>query len=140
MAEIIEEIDLTKPIPKIAPCEICGISTLRLKPYNSYIRLGEAPIDLIHLDVLGLFKIRLNSSQFIITFLYNATQLLVTYYIKSKANVFNYFKNFKQHYKRLDRKIHRLQANNGGEYTSKAILRYLFLLGITLEFTVLGNL
>ena len=62
MAEIIEEIDLTKLIPKIAPCEIYGISTLCLKPYNSHIRPGEAPIDLIYLDVLGLFKIRLNSS------------------------------------------------------------------------------
>ena len=62
MAKIIEEIDLTKPIPKIAPYKIYRISTLRLKPYNSYIRLKEAPIDLIHLDVLGLFKIRLNSS------------------------------------------------------------------------------
>jgi len=33
MAKIIEEIDLTKPIPKIVPCEIYRISTLRLKPY-----------------------------------------------------------------------------------------------------------
>ena len=73
MAEITEEIDLTKPIPKIAPCETYGISTLRLKPYNSYIRLEEAPIDLIYLDVLGLFKIGLNSSRFIIIFLYNVT-------------------------------------------------------------------
>ena len=37
MAKIIEEIDLTKPIPKIAPYKTYKISTLRLKPYNSYI-------------------------------------------------------------------------------------------------------
>ena len=59
---MIEEINLTKLIPKITPCETCGISILRLKPYNSHIQLGEAPMDLIHLDILGLFKIRLNSS------------------------------------------------------------------------------
>ena len=62
MAEIIEEIDLTKPIPKIAPYKIYGISTLHLKFYNSYIRLEEAPIDFIYLNILGLFKTRLNSS------------------------------------------------------------------------------
>ena len=73
MAKIIEKIDLTKLIPKIAPYKTCGISILRLKFYNSYIRLEEAPIDLIYLDVLGLFKIRLNSSRFIIIFLYNVT-------------------------------------------------------------------
>ena len=73
MAEITEEIDLTKLIPKIAPYKIYGISILRLKPYNSYIRLGEASINLIYLDILGLFKTRLNSSRFIIIFLYNAT-------------------------------------------------------------------
>ena len=52
-------------------------------------------MDLIYLDILGLFKIRLNSSWYIIIFLYDVIQLLVTYCIKSKANVFNYFKNFK---------------------------------------------
>ena len=57
-----EEIDFTKPIPKIVLCKIYGISTLRLKPYNSHIQLGEAFMDFIYLDVLGLFKIRLNGS------------------------------------------------------------------------------
>ena len=62
MAEMTEEIDLTKLIPEISLCMICGISILRSKPYNSHIRPGEAPIDLIYLNVLGLFKIGLNSS------------------------------------------------------------------------------
>ena len=139
MAEMTEEIDLTKPIPEIAPCETCGISTLRSKPHNSHIRPGEAPMDLIHSDVLGPFKIGLDGSRFIVTFLCDATQLSVTYCIKSKADVFDCFRNFKQHYERPDRKIHRLRADNGGEYTSKAMLRYLFLSGITPEFTVPGN-
>ena len=139
MADMTEEIDLTKPIPEIAPCETCGISTLRSKPHNSHIQPGEAPMDLIHSDVLGPFKIGLDGSRFIVTFLCDATQLSVAYCIKSKADVFDCFRNFKQHYERPDRKIHRLRTDNGGEYTSKAMLRYLFLTGITPEFTVPGN-
>ena len=61
MAKIIEEINLTKPIPKIASYKIYKISILRLKPYNSHIQLEEAFINFIHLDILGLFKTRLNS-------------------------------------------------------------------------------
>ena len=57
-----EEINLTKLIPEIAPYKIYGIFILRLKPHNSYIQLGEAFMDLIYLDILGLFKIGLNSS------------------------------------------------------------------------------
>ena len=57
---MIKKINLTKLIPKISPYKICGISTLYLKPYNSYIQPGEAFIDLINLDILGLFKIGLN--------------------------------------------------------------------------------
>ena len=53
---MIEEIDLTKPIPKIILYKICRIFMLRLKPYNSHIQLGEASIDLIYLNILGLFK------------------------------------------------------------------------------------
>src|SRR5271156_587856 len=100
-----EEIDLTKLIPKIAPYKTYGISTLCSKPYNSHIRPGEAPMDLIHSDVLGLFKIGLDGSRFIVTFLCDATQLSVTYCIKSKAEVFECFRNFKQHYELPDRKI-----------------------------------
>ena len=59
---VFEEIDLTKLTPKIAPYKIYRISTLYLKPHNSYIQLGEAFMDFIYLDILGLFKIRLNSS------------------------------------------------------------------------------
>jgi hypothetical protein len=57
-----EEINLTKLIPEIAPYKIYGIFILYLKPYNSYIQLGEAFIDFIYLDILGLFKIGFNSS------------------------------------------------------------------------------
>ena len=96
-------------------------------------------MDLIYSDVLGPFKTRLDGSRFLVIFLYDTTQLSVTYCIKSKADVFDCFRNFKQHYERLDRKIYRLRANNGREYTSKAMLRYLFLTGITPEFTVPGN-
>lgn len=139
MAEMTEEIDLTMAIPEITPCETCGISTLRSKPHKSHIQPGEAPMDLIHSDVLGPFKTGLDGSRFIVTFLCDATQLSVAYCIKSKADVFDCFKNFKQHYERPDRRIHRQRADNGGEYTSKAMLRYLFLTGVTPEFTVPGN-
>jgi hypothetical protein len=56
MAEMIKEINLIKPIPKITPCKTCRISTLHSKPYKSHIQLGEALMDLIHLDILRPFK------------------------------------------------------------------------------------
>ena len=62
MAEMIKEINFTKPIPEIAPYKIYKISTLRLKFYNSHIQLEETFIDFIYLNVLGPFKIGLNSS------------------------------------------------------------------------------
>lgn len=74
-----------------------------------------------------------------VTFLCDATQLSMTYCIKSKTEVFDCFRKFKQHYERPGRRIHRLRADNDGEYSSKAMLRYLFLTGITPKFTVRGN-
>lgn len=139
MAEITKKIDLTKPIPEISPCETCGISTLSSKPHKSHIQPGEAPMDLIHSNVLEPFKTGFEGSRYVITFLCDATQLSITYCIKSKANVFDCFRNFKQHYERPYHRIHRLQADNGGEYTSKTMLKYLFLTGVIPEFTVLGN-
>ena len=65
-------------------------------------------MDFIYLDILGLFKIKFNGFWYIIIFLYNITQFLVTYYIKFKANIFDYFRNFKQYYKWLNYKIYQL--------------------------------
>ena len=70
---MIKEINLTKLIPEITPYKIYGIFILYLKPHNSYIQLGEAFINLIYLNILKLFKIGLNGSQYIIIFLYNVT-------------------------------------------------------------------
>jgi hypothetical protein len=122
-----DEIDLTKPIPEISPCETCGISTLRSNSHKSHIQAGDAPMDLIHSDVLGPFEIGLDGSRYFVTFLCNASQPSAIYCIKSKVDVFDCFRSFEQHNERSDRKIHRLRTDNGGEYTSKAMLRYLFL-------------
>ena len=109
MAEMTEEINLTKPIPEIILCKTCKISTLCLKPHNSHIQSGETFINLIHLNVLGPFKIGFNNSQFIIiTFLCDTTQFSVIYCIKSKANIVQHFRNFKQYYEQPDHKIHQL--------------------------------
>jgi hypothetical protein len=134
-----DEVNLTEPIPEIVPCDTCAISTLRSRPHSSHIQPGESPLDLIHSDVLGPFKPGLDGSRFIVTFLCDATQLSAAYCIKSKGEVFDCFKHFKLQYERLDRKIHRLRADNGGEYSSKDFLRYLFKNGIIPEFTVPGN-
>ena len=73
IAKIIKEINLIKLISEIGPYKTCGIFMLYLKPYNSYIWLGEAPINFIYLNVLGLFKTGLDNSRFIIIFLCDVT-------------------------------------------------------------------
>jgi hypothetical protein len=139
LAEMSDEVNLTEPIPELNPCETCAISTLRANPHKSHTRPGEAPLDLIHSDILGPFQTGLDGSRFVVTFLCDATQLSATYCIKAKGDVFDCFKHFKLHHERPDRRIHRLRADNGGEYTSLEMLRYLFRNGITPEFTVPGN-
>ena len=61
MAEIIKKINLTKLIPKIALYKIYKIFILYLKPYNGYIQLKKVLINFIYLNILGLFKIKLNN-------------------------------------------------------------------------------
>lgn len=139
LAEMSDEVNLTEAIPELTPCETCAMSTLQSNPHNSHTQPGEAPLDLIYSDVLGPFQPGLDGSRFIVTFLCDATQLSEVYCIKAKGDVLDCFKHFKLHYERLDRRIHRLRADNGGEYTSLEMLRYLFRNGIAPEFTVPGN-
>jgi hypothetical protein len=95
MAIITDEIDLTESIPNVSPYKTCTISTLRSNAHSSHIRKGELPLKLVHSDVLGPFRTGYNRARYIVTFLYDATQLSEVYYIKSKEEVFDCFKHFK---------------------------------------------
>jgi hypothetical protein len=63
MATITDEIDLTKSIPDVSPCKTCTISTLRSNAHSSHIRKGELPLELVHSDVLGPFRIGYNGAR-----------------------------------------------------------------------------
>lgn len=139
IAETTDDIDLTRSIPDITPCETCTISTLRSNSHSSHIRKGELPLELVHSDVLGPFNAGYNGARYIVTFLCDATQLSAVYCIKAKGEVFDCFKHFKAQYERPGRTIRRLRTDNGGEYSSLEMQRYLFSNGIVPEFTVPGN-
>jgi transposase InsO family protein len=139
MTTITDKINLTESIPNVSPCKTCIISTLRSNAHSSHIRKGELSLKLVHSDVLGPFRIRYNRARYIVTFLYDATQLSKVYYIKSKGEVFDCFRHFKAQYKRPGRTIQRLRTDNREEYSSVEMQRYLFAHGIIPEFTVPDN-
>jgi hypothetical protein len=95
MATITDKIDLTELIPNVSPCKTCTILTLWSNAHSSHIRKEELPLELVYSDVLGPFRIGYNRARYIVTFLYDVTQLSEVYYIKLKGEVFDCFRHFK---------------------------------------------
>jgi hypothetical protein len=95
MTTITNKIDLIKSISNVSPYKTCIISTLQSNTYSSHIQKGELPLKLVYLNVLGPFRTGHNKARYIVTFLYDITQLSEVYYIKSKEEVFDCFRHFK---------------------------------------------
>jgi hypothetical protein len=95
-------------------------------------------MELILSDVVGPIPIKgYEGSRYFVTFMCQKTKLAEIYCIKSKGEVTDCFKHFKQQYERRENGwvIKRLHDDNGGEYISGKLQRHLFESGILWEST-----
>lgn len=97
-------------------------------------------MDLIHSDVIGPLKVKgYDGSRYIATFQCDRTKAAAVYLMKTKGDLTDCFKHFKNHYERTGVKIYRLRDDNGGEYISGKLQDFLKQEGIVWEPTVAGN-
>lgn len=98
-------------------------------------------LDLIYSDVCGPIEVEsLGGSKYFLTFIDDASRKLWVFFLRSKDQVFRYFKEF---HAMVERKIGKLlkclRTDNGGEYTSKVFKDYCSKHGIRHEKIVPGT-
>ena len=95
-------------------------------------------LGLIHSDVCGPMKnISLGGAKYFITFIDDKTRKSFVYFLKSKDEVFEKFKEFKALVEnQTGKRIKALRSDNGGEYVSNAFSKYLKAHGIHHQKTV----
>ena len=99
--------------------------------------MSSKPLDVIHSDVWGPTEhASMSGSKFYVTFVDDHTRKVWVYFMKSKGEVFEHFKNFKiMVEKETCLLIKCLHSDGGGEYFSHEFSRFLVEQGVKRQFT-----
>ena len=112
----------------IGVCEACAEGKLhRLKFPTGGGNRAKAALDLVHSDVCGKVSTKsLSGSEYFLTFIDDKTRYTWVYILKSKADVFRRFLEWKALVENsMGRKLKTLRTDNGGEFTSAEFERHL---------------
>ena len=95
-------------------------------------------LDLIHTDVSGrMSHVSLGGYEYYVIFIDDYSRRTWIYFLKTKGDLFNYFKEFKSLMeKKTGRKIQVLRSDNGGEYINNGFFDLCAQEDIRIEFTV----
>lgn len=95
-------------------------------------------LELIHSDVCGPMRVNSHGgSRYFLTFIDDYSKWCELYTIKSKSEVFQKFKEFKNYVeRRTGKKLKTIRSDNGTEYTNNELKNYLAAQGIKHEYSV----
>lgn len=121
-------------------CESCIKGKQARKPFpnNPSKKVAEGKLDLIHSDILGPLEVESWSGcKYILTFIDDHSRKIFCYFLKSKDEAPDIFKEFCQLVEnQTERKIKVLRTDNGGEYCNDRLKKFLKDKGIKHELTV----
>src|SRR5205823_12882614 len=100
-------------------------------PKGGGTRMKEI-LDLVHTDVCGPMQTTsIGGAKYFATFVDDKSRHVTLYLLKSKDEVFDRFKEFKEYAeKQTGKRIKQIRSDGGGEYASNAFTKYLASQGI----------
>jgi transposase InsO family protein len=122
-------------------CNGCAQGKNIKNPFPKRDSKAKGVLELTHSDVCGpMPSSSISGYVYYAYFIDDYSRKTWVYFLKSKDEVFNKFKEFKALIENLSEiKINILKSNNGGEYTSKEFVNYCKYVGIKREHTTPYN-
>jgi transposase InsO family protein len=122
-------------------CNGCAQGKNIKNPFPKRDNKEEGVLELIHSDVCGpMPSSSISGYVYYVSFIDDYSCKTWIYFLKSKDEVFNKFKEFKALIENLfERKIKKLRSDNGGSYTSKEFVNFCRDIGIKREITTPYN-
>ena len=119
-------------------CEPCLSGKMNANPFPSSKTRASKPLELIHTDLHGPFKISTMSGyRYWITFIDDCTRFRAVIFLKTKDQAFEAFRWYKAYAENhLGAKILCMRIDKGGEYMSKKFIDFMLEHGITRQYTV----
>lgn len=113
-------------------CITCLKGKQTRQPFKHEGSRATDPLGLIHSDICGPMENKsLGGARYFITFIDDFTRKVHVYFLKSKAEALDKFKEFKNYVEnQLDKKIKILRTDNGKEYVNEAFGNFIKQSGI----------
>jgi len=113
-------------------CEVCIKGKQSQKPFPVSNSRARDVLELIHSDVCGPMRVKSHGgSRYFLTFIDDFSKWCELYTIKSKSEVFQKFKEFKNNVERRSgEKIKTIRSDNDTEYTNNEFKSYLAAQGL----------
>ena len=118
-------------------CNGCSRGKNIKNPFSKSETKSKGTLELIHSDVCGsMSSTSLSGDEYYVTFIDDYSRKTWIYFLKTKDEVFEKFKEFKALIENhSERRIKKLRTDNGGEYTSKEFEAFCKEAGIKRELT-----
>lgn len=125
----------------IRNCETCALGKQTRSPFHRSKRETKNLLDLVHSDLMGPMEtMSIGKARYILTFIDDFSKRIFCYFLKSKADVFERFVEFKNFAERqTERQIKALRTDNGTEYLSSNFENYMKKYGIQHQLTAPYN-
>jgi len=134
---LVHGINFSNKIPKDFVCETCVVSKSHRAPFPPSESKSTRILELIHSDLLGPLDKSLAGSQYMLTFLDDYSHMTFCYFLKKKSQVYETFVNFKTIVEnQTEMRIKILRTDNGGEFCSKDMTKFLSDSGIHHQLSV----
>ena len=123
-------------------CRVCVLGKYAKATYPRSNNRARSVLGLIHSDICGPMSMNaLSGAKYFVTFIDDHSKKTWIYFLKTKDEVFERFKEFKSLVENLTGKwIKTLRSDNGGEYIDKDFTRFCAKEGIKREWTTPYNL
>lgn len=120
-------------------CVTCAKSKISVKPFPK-ISLSQAnePLSLVHTDICGpINKTSAGGARYFITFIDDYSRYTFVYFLKTRDQVFEIFKDFVTFVeKQCEKKSKTIRSDNGREYLSREFEYFLTANGIKRQLSV----
>lgn len=119
-------------------CDVCAKGKMTALPFSKSSGPCDEKLNIVYSDIVGPMRCESNGgSRYFITFIDDCTRWCEIYFLKSKCNALDAFKDYKKYVENLlGSRIKYLQTDNGGEYCSTEFDNFLRNAGIQRRLTV----
>lgn len=126
------------PTTKTRQCVVCALGKHSRQPFTSNANRAEQKLELIHSDICGpMPRKSWGGARYLLTFIDDYTRKIFVYFLKSKSEVYERFKEFQVMVEnQTDCRIKKLRSDNGTEYLSTKFQQYLKEKGIIHQTTI----